>query len=453
MTKHALSLSFLAAAAGLNVSSALAAGPDVIVGDLNGLSRYGVVGGITAYSVGTTSCNIGDFWLDWFQNTNRHPVIGQNMFRYKVVDGAGRFEQIGQSWLKHGFFALSEGLCFSDCQPTNGQHLGVHCSDPYSSGLNGQQSNLGPRSQVNASTGVYPYPWSAPSAPATIGRRLQVRNTDLNPVMNLGAFYLVEGQYVTPDDAAAGNKDNNASYRRINVTGSDPTYQISFSGSTVREKAAIEAWKQQFDPAVTIVTASVSREDGRFILGYKVTQINPTTWRYEYAIQNLNSHQSGGSFSVPIPACAVVTNMGFHDVDSHSGEPYSLTDWASAATGGNVTWATDTFAQNPNANALRWGTMYNFRFDANLPPAPGTATIGLFRAGPTSSLDMGVAVPSAEGCGCDADFNGDGMVNVADFLAFLGAYANGDLTADFDGDGTITIGDFLAFLSEYSAGC
>ena len=32
------------------------------------------------------------------------------------------------------------------------------------------------------------------------------------------------------------------------------------------------------------------------------------------------------------------------------------------------TWSTQTYDQNENANALRWGTMYNFWFDADAPP-------------------------------------------------------------------------------------
>src|SRR5688572_28479699 len=118
------------------------AGPDVIVGSLNGMDSYGSSGGIYAYSIGTTSCNVGTVWLNWFANTNQHPVIGQNFYRLKN----GRFEQIGMSWLKHGFFALSGSLCFNDCQGTNGEHLGVHCSDPYDAGLNGDQGN-GPRNE------------------------------------------------------------------------------------------------------------------------------------------------------------------------------------------------------------------------------------------------------------------------------------------------------------------
>ena len=118
--------------------------PDVIVGALTGnpsnLQRWGSSNGIIAYSVGTTSCNIGDCWLNWISGTPDHPVIGQNLFRLKD----GRFEQIGQAWLKHGFTALQGTVCGS-CTPSGtGARLGVGCSDPYDTGLNGSQTRLGP---------------------------------------------------------------------------------------------------------------------------------------------------------------------------------------------------------------------------------------------------------------------------------------------------------------------
>jgi probable HAF family extracellular repeat protein len=54
---------------------------------------------------------------------------------------------------------------------------------------------------------------------------------------------------------------------------------------------------------------------------------------------------------------------------------------------------------------------------------------------------------------CPVDFNGDGQVNIADFLAFLAAYAAADPRADFNSSGGIDVSDFLAFLSAYAAGC
>ncbi len=109
-------------------------GPDVIVGDINGVQNYTAAAGVDAISLGTTSCNLGNVWVEWIANNNHHPAIGGTLYHYHVVSGAGRFEQIGLSWLKHGFYALSETLCCPTCIATDGTHLGVGCSDPYTGG-------------------------------------------------------------------------------------------------------------------------------------------------------------------------------------------------------------------------------------------------------------------------------------------------------------------------------
>jgi len=376
-------------------------GPDVIVGDLIDIGEYGKVGNISAFAIGTTSCNIGNVNVKWIASTNEHPVIGQNLYRLK----AGRFEHIGQSWLKHGFTALTQNLCCS-CNGVGGSQLGIGCSDPYGSGLNGSQGNLGPRSEVNAATGLYPYPYVLGSNPQTgnaIYKRLQVRDADLEPTLNSGALYFGEGQYVTRDDATLSNKNNNASYRRASVTATgtypNATYALDWaSGATTqRQKPAIQAW-QDNDPTVQIVNVDVPN-DGRFIVAWKVTNPSPGVYHYEYAIQNLTSDRSGQGFIVPITG-AVISNIGFHDVDYHSGEPYSLTDWAATQAGGNLTWQTETFATNPNANALRWGTLYNFRFDATTGPLPSNvnATIQLFKNGTPTSMTVAVAAPAPADC-------------------------------------------------------
>src|SRR5437667_834309 len=88
----------------------LVPGPDVIVGDIESVEQpQGAVNGnFVGLGVGTVSCNNGDQPIDWhpLPNTN-HPVIPQNLYR---MSGGGdhteRFEQIGQSWMTHAFFAL-----------------------------------------------------------------------------------------------------------------------------------------------------------------------------------------------------------------------------------------------------------------------------------------------------------------------------------------------------------
>ena len=356
--------------------------PDVIVGDLQQVNSYGNVGDIYAYSVGTVSCNIGTCWLNWFSDTPDHPVIGQNMYRFKD----GRITQIGQSWLKHGFFALSQTLCSTGCVSTNGDHLGVNCSDPYTAGLNGQQSNLGPRSEVNASTGVYPMPFGTDGQTGNaIYKRLQVHSDDLDPALNPGALYYVEGQYVSADDAQAGNGTNNNSFRSIDVN--PATFQITLTGSTARQRAGVDIWGAQ---VAGVKAAQVNIiNDGKFIIAGLATDNGDGTFHFEYAIQNINSDRSAQAFWVPVPGGSTVTNIGFHDIDYHSGEPYDNTDWVMFHDTENsrVMWHGETFDVNVNANALRWGTLYNFWFDVNATSLFGSVTLDLFKPGQPGDPD------------------------------------------------------------------
>ncbi|UYV13590.1 MAG: hypothetical protein NCW75_04725 [Phycisphaera sp.] len=54
---------------------------------------------------------------------------------------------------------------------------------------------------------------------------------------------------------------------------------------------------------------------------------------------------------------------------------------------------------------------------------------------------------------CDPDLDGDGELNVFDFLAFINLFEVQDPLADFDGDGEFTVLDFLAFQNAFDTGC
>lgn len=369
--------------------------PDLIVGDIATKTRWGSVGDITAFSLGISSCSIGSCWLDWKASTPEHPVMGQNMFRL----ANGRFEQVGQSWLFHAFFTLSNTLCSTGCIATDGAHLGVRCSNTDSASFGGYQQRLGPKFEVDPASGVFPFPFTGINQNGDpIYKRLQVHAADLDPALNPGALYFVEAQFVTKDDAAAGNLANNASYRPITIIGSG-SFDFALTGSTVRIKPAIEAWKV-IDPGVALTYAPVP-DDGHFIVGARVTR-TPAGYHYEYAVQNFDAHRAAASFSVPIPEAGVVTGVGFHDVDYHSGEPFAGADWTAASGGGSIVWTTETFAENPNANALRWGTLYNFRFDSPAPPIAGEVVLGLFRPGVPGDIAVSTLVP-CHGGDLDAD--------------------------------------------------
>src|SRR5204863_4814525 len=97
-------------------------------------------------------------------------------------------------------------------------------------------------------------------------------------------------------------------------------------------------------------------------------------------VPNINGAEQGGGEQ----------NVGFHAPPQHPGFPadgtqgntgFSSAEWTFNASATSLTWNSETLAQNPNANAIRWGTLYNFRFDANQPPATMYATIGFFKTG------------------------------------------------------------------------
>ena len=57
-------------------------------------------------------------------------------------------------------------------------------------------------------------------------------------------------------------------------------------------------------------------------------------------------------------------------------------------------------------------------------------------------------------CGCAADVNGDGSLDILDFVAFQGLFVAGDRRADCDGDGRLVVAlDFACFQGAFLAGC
>ncbi len=391
---------------------ASAAGPDLTISELFGafgtpedflaFRYYGKVDGISGYSVGAFACNPGDQPVSWVSSTSAHPVESRHL--YRLMDG--RLEQIGISWVKHGFFALALDDCLLGCPPgaLSGSVLDINCTHPTNSALFGNQFILGPRGHINAFDGTFPYHFSLVPFPAiglqsVIGRRLQVHDTDLDPALNPGAQYFGEAQIIAADDASAGNGSNNVTHQAVDVTETSPgIFGMALTGAAVPQQPAINAW-QAADPTVTLTTVQVPGE-GLFILACKTLNVGANVWRYEYALYNQTSDRSAGWFSVPIANAPFITNVGFHDVDYHSADglpdvagTFPNTDWAVTETADALAWATDDYATDPQANALRWGTLYNFWFEMNRPPIIGQVEIGLFKPGSPTSILVTVSVP------------------------------------------------------------
>lgn len=357
-------------------------GPDAIAADLWGGQYWGTIGGISAYSHASDVLNKGDAPLPW----NGQVGIAQNLYRLKN----DRFEQIGMSWVKVVSGPTTDST-YCTCIPPGGPFLGVGCSDVYQGTTNGVQTTLGPRSTVNAFAGTIPT--LGGSGANLLERRIQVPISDLDPALNPGATYVAELQMLSPSDAGAGNSLNNCSYQRRTTAPSavGVGWILVPDGETVAKHPAIFEWAV-VDPSVEISIIDVPQE-GRFYVASRVFDHGDDTWRYEFAIFNFNSHRSARSFSVPVPDGITITDIGFRDIAYHSGEPYDGTDWVGVHENGAVTWSTDSFDVNPNANALRWGTLYNFRLDADAPPGSTVATMGLFRPGAPDTVTVVIDGP------------------------------------------------------------
>ena len=453
-------------------------GPDVIVGEIQSNTNYTAeqIGGVwyDAFSYGTTSCNIGNVNVLWQAfPSNLHPAIAQALYKYKTNPaGYGTLEQVGQSWLKHGFTALTQNACGCGCSGAGGSVLGIGCSDPYTAARNGTQSGMGPKWQVDASAGYFPS-IANPGFSGSTARRLRVRSTDMEPTNTNPANgpivrYFGECQYVTQDDAKNGNKNNNVSYRETQITGGTNDYNMNgiFPAGTQRELAAINVWKT-IEPDVTlrnVITPETPNPSvaapnqgccttALVIVGSKAIDLGNGWWHYEFAVQNVNSERSVGSFSVPLEGNVQLTNIGFNDVDYHSNDGEGSvtrdgTDWAHTVSATEIKWQTTPYANNTNANAIKWGTMYNFRFDANTPPTVGTLTLGTWKVvGTVSALNSVIPAPVGP-VKCVTDVNGDNQTNVGDLIAVIGAWgACAGCPEDTNDDGQVDVADLLAVIA------
>ena len=185
------------------------------------------------------------------------------------------------------------------------------------------------------------------------------------------------------------------------------TDHIINAGPEAEEQSALHAW-QASDPGV-VVTPVYDADGGLFEVACRVT-LNPpdgsgtSTWHYEYAVHNTHSHRAARLFRVAVASDVTLSNVGFHDVDYHSGDGhpsaggnnFDPTDWVAALANGFAEWQMDFGSDINNANALRWGTTYNFRFDADTPPTEAPAELVHFRDGAGTPPAEGTKlVPSA----------------------------------------------------------
>ncbi len=373
--------------------AAAVTGIDVLLQEVYGLDDLGRIGtyptGTLGLSFNTTSCNNGSVNVPWYAPmAENHPFIGLAMFREKN----GRFEQIGRSWTKHGFYALASNQCDLGCIGGGGGTLNVGCSDTYSIANNGSQYWLGPRAEVNPHTAVWEClgSWfdgtpvdcvrsNDGSGLNGVQHRLEVRESDL---LVAGARYFYEGVYWVMDDV---NRANNYGWRECIPTWNGTAWLFPDVGGGVLANPgpAILAWGGQTD------SKDVAADDGTVVVANRVTDLGGGTWHYEYVVYNQSCARGIGRFEVPVGA-ANVTSASFRDIDLDAGN-----EWTMTLADGRITWATGSYGGAGATNPIPYQALFNFSFDANAAPVASSARVRLHAPGAGDAAFFAIRSPHA----------------------------------------------------------
>lgn len=112
----------------------------------------------------------------------------------------------------------------------------------------------------------------------------------------------------------------------------------------------------------------------------------------------------------------------------------------------------DVLIPGPNARPI-----FEFRDDRTVASVLSRAGRVIVNGWEWSSWGLGVDVATEQIrwlISCPADLDGNGALDVFDFLEFQTLFAAGDPAADwFDYDGELTVFDFLAFFDAFEVGC
>jgi hypothetical protein len=374
-------------------------GTDVSLGLLSSLTSVGRSGsfpnGLNAFAMATTSCNLGSVNVPWLSPMQEnHPYIGFMLARQEP--GATRLVQISDySYVKHGFFALSNDQCTPCQQSSNGTFLGVGCSDTYAVSNNADNFWLGPPAEINAWLGEWESTCSffdaglTPTPPfncdnvrsfsigqsgslGPVGNRVRVTDADLNVG---GASYFYYSYYAIRGEPEA-NRTNNMGSRQFTPNWGGSSWGVSNTGPLV-SASILTRWT-----GATVTSNTNGSSDGRVYVAVKVTGPVNGLYHYEYALHNRDNHRQVGALRLPICPGTQILNAGFRDIDSSAGN-----NWVASVQGNELVW-------NSAGTGLGWNNVFNFWFDSPAGPSSGSAQLVQLLPGPgAASFAVSTTVP------------------------------------------------------------
>jgi hypothetical protein len=264
-------------------------------------------------------------------------------------------------------------------------------------GTNDSTGSLGPRSEITAHRGTWERCGSVfdtncdgiqNSVPGFSGaadpRRLGVLESDLQVP---GATYYFDSWYVVRDD---NNIYNGMAYRQVTPTFTGTAWTFG-PLSAQRAGAVVDAWVNPAAPGPNADNRKIDTGVGQLTLAGRATDVGGGRWRYDYALMNHDYDNGISTFSVALPAGAVVSNAFFRDHDRNP-----ETDWvAKVAAGDQIRFEPPKNARTPHRYFQDWGLLYTFSFEVNAAPAAigdSSASLGVLD-GLTRSLSVRTVGP------------------------------------------------------------
>jgi len=310
---------------------------DVDLTSISNLNEWALEPGVrVAMAADAALFNNGPGTVEWYRAIDpdgpvgAHPFLVQQLYR---IDADGTFRQIGQSDVKHAFYAVN-WPGDSACAGCGGQLLYAGCSDTYSNQNNANRQYFGPRSEVSTHPEEWPSRWTSRGSHFdafgatppddnddyrshfgadhdTFEHRLQVIESDLGVA---GARYFVELWYATARDSDPWNNIAHREFVPTNVSGA---WTFPFSvGALTTSGPAIDAWVDPASPGADALSTTVDTGDGLLRLASRATEVGKGSWRYDYALFNLDFDRRVDRFAVPAGG---VTAMEFRGAGSGAG--------------------------------------------------------------------------------------------------------------------------------------
>jgi hypothetical protein len=412
-------------------NTALAEGPcvddfslpqDLELIDLRSLSQGAREAGVrVALSAAAELRNVGQGAIPWYQtiepdapaaNIGEHPYLALNF--YRIAGGA--IEQLGRSDVKHAYRSINTG-----CACDVGHVIYPTCEDIYGVNTNLDRIHLGPREELTARSGAWQRLGShfdgipvddfrdhlGDAVHDDFEHRLVVSEPELSTA---GAQYFLEGWYVFGGDI---DPFNSMGHRSVSPLLVGNTWSFSMGGSAPTLGSVLDEFVDPLNPPPGSANTLLDTGHGTLQLAAASVDLGGGITRYEYALMNFDFDAEIRSFTVPIVSGTTPTNLGFRAADK---DPAG--DWTPRVGSRTIVWTA------PRGDELPWGTLFNFRFDADA--APVTTVIDL-EVSDSSVAPAALAVASVgpappPDCSDGLDNDGDGLVDFASAGGDPGCY-------------------------------